>query len=115
MRLTISPATPRASVCGRGRHGMVSGMATTKVTITLTCEQLEDIRSLVRSGRAANVSNFIQHAVGVALHDAQGWKEMLESALQETGGPLTAKEKAWADRILTSGIRKKRSRGREAA
>ena len=94
---------------------MVTGMATTKVTITLTDEQLKEIRSLVRSGRTANVSSFVKHAVGVALHDAQGWKEMLESALLETGGPLTAKERAWADRILTSAARKKSSRRREVA
>src|SRR6185437_9527745 len=45
---------------------MVSSMATTKVTITLQDEQLEEIRALVNAGEAASVSGFVQHAVTVA-------------------------------------------------
>ena len=41
-----------------------------------------------------------KHAVAVALSDAAGWSEMLEDALQQTGGPLTDTELAWADAIL---------------
>jgi hypothetical protein len=55
-------------------------MATQKITITLDADQVEQIRALVAA--------FVQHAVGVALHDAAGWKEMLEGALQQTGGRL---------------------------
>src|SRR6058998_2375784 len=58
--------------------GMVTGMATTKVTITVDNDQLQEIRELVAKGRASSVSAFIKHAVGVALHDVAGWKEMLE-------------------------------------
>jgi Arc/MetJ-type ribon-helix-helix transcriptional regulator len=94
---------------------MVIGMATSKVTITLDNEQLDEVRSLVAAGRAANVSGFVRHAVTVALHDAQGWREMLGAALDQTGGPLTRTEKAWADAILDSSKRKKSSRNREAA
>jgi hypothetical protein len=47
-----------------------------------------------------SVSGFIQHAVTVALHDVAGWGAMLGEALEPTGGPLTKKERAWADRIL---------------
>jgi len=79
---------------------MVTGMATTKVTITLDDEQLEEIRELVQKGQSSSVSSFVKHAVGVALHDAAGWKEMLEGALLATGGPLTKKERAWADALL---------------
>ena len=79
---------------------MVFGMATTKITITLPDDQLDEIRSLVKAGRATNVSAFVKHAVGVALSDAAGWRDMLEDALQQTGGPLTAKERIWADGIL---------------
>jgi hypothetical protein len=43
----------------------------------------------------------VQHAVRIALHDAAGWKEMLEDALRQTGGPLTKNERAWADAILS--------------
>jgi Arc/MetJ-type ribon-helix-helix transcriptional regulator len=70
---------------------MVFGMATSKITITLHDDQIQEIRALVAAGRAASVSAFVQHAVGVALSDAAGWKEMLEAALQQTGGPLTKK------------------------
>jgi Arc/MetJ-type ribon-helix-helix transcriptional regulator len=79
---------------------MVLGMATAKITITLPDDQVHEIRSLVAAGQAANVSAFVKHAVGVALSDAAGWREMLDIALQRTGGPLTAKERAWADTIL---------------
>jgi len=90
-------------------------MATTKITITLEDEQLESIRSLVAAGRADTVSGFVKHAVGVALRDVEGWKEMLEQALQETGGPLTVKERAWADGILDASSRKKQPKRGEAA
>jgi Arc/MetJ-type ribon-helix-helix transcriptional regulator len=86
---------------------MVSGMATAKITIALPDEQVTEIRALVASGGAASVSGFVQHAVGVALSDAAGWREMLKDALRRTGGPLTAKERAWADAIL-SPLRPKR-------
>jgi len=80
---------------------MVLGMATTKITVTLPDEQLKEIRALVAAGEAANTSAFVKHAVGIALSDAAGWKEMLKDALQQTGGPLTKKERAWADSVLS--------------
>ncbi len=79
---------------------MVFGMATTKLTITIDNAQLTEIQSLVAAGQAANVSAFVKHAVAVALSDAQGWQEMLKEALDKTGGPLSKKERAWADEIL---------------
>ena len=89
-------------------------MATTKITITLPDDQLEEIRKLVAGGRAANVSAFVKHAVGVALADAAGWREMLKEALDQTGGPLTKAERDWADAIL-SGRPKGGSKKRKAA
>jgi len=80
---------------------MVFGMATSKITITLQNERLEEIRALVAAGKAASISAFVQHAVGVALYDAAGWKEMLEDALKQTGGPLKKEERAWADALLS--------------
>jgi Arc/MetJ-type ribon-helix-helix transcriptional regulator len=79
---------------------MVTGMATRKVTITLDEAQLARIQALVRAGSAASVSGFVQHAVTVALDDVAGWGAMLAEALQETGGPLSDEERAWADRVL---------------
>jgi len=94
---------------------MVIGMATTKVTITLDDDQLDEVRRLVDAGQAASVSGFVQHAVGVALHDAAGWAGMLNDALQESGGPLTKAERAWADALLSSPPRKRRTHRRSAA
>lgn len=94
---------------------MVFDMATTKITITLPDDQVEQIRALVATGGAANVSAFVKHAVGIALFDAAGWREMLEDALQQTGGPLTKKERAWADAILSPPGRKRGSGKGKAA
>jgi hypothetical protein len=80
---------------------MVFGMATIRITVTLNDDQINEIRAVIAAGQSANVSAFLQHAVGVALHDAAGWKEMLEDALLQTGGPLTKKERAWADGFLS--------------
>jgi Arc/MetJ-type ribon-helix-helix transcriptional regulator len=94
---------------------MVFGMAATKITITLPADQVEEIRALVAAGRAASVSAFVKHAVGVALFDAAGWREMLGDALRQTGGPLTKKERAWADALLSSRRQKRRSSKGKAA
>lgn len=88
---------------------MVIGMATEKITITLDEEQVAAVRRLVASKRARSVSGFVQHAVDVALQDADGWAAMLEQSLEETGGPLTAKEKAWADKVLSSPRRRRKA------
>ena len=90
-------------------------MATAKITITLQRDQVEEIRALVAAERSASVSAFVQHAVGVALFDAAGWREILEDALQQTGGALTKKERDWADTLLSPDEPKKRSRKRKAA
>jgi Arc/MetJ-type ribon-helix-helix transcriptional regulator len=82
------------------RRGMVTGMASKKVTITLDEAQLERIRALVEAGVAPSVSGFVQHAVGVSLDDVAGWGALLAEALQETGGALSDSERAWADEVL---------------
>jgi len=88
---------PSGLACHRG---MVTGMASKKVTITLDEAQLERIRALVQAGMAPSVSGFVQHAVGVSLDDVAGWGALLAEALQETGGPLSDSERAWADEAL---------------
>jgi len=85
---------------------MVLGMATAKITITLPQSQLREIRSLIASGASPNVSVFVKHAVGIALSDAAGWREMLKDALLQTGGPLTSRERVWADTVLSPSTRK---------
>ena len=79
---------------------MVTGMATRKVTITLDEAHLDQIRSLVQARSAQSVSGFVQHAVAVALDDVAGWGAMLAEALRQTGGALSASERAWADDVL---------------
>jgi Arc/MetJ-type ribon-helix-helix transcriptional regulator len=91
--------------------GMVDGMATRKVTVTLDADQLDHIRTLVEAGAAPSVSGFVQHAVGVALDDIAGWGAMLADALEATGGELSAEERRWADETLGN----KRSRRSSAA
>jgi Arc/MetJ-type ribon-helix-helix transcriptional regulator len=87
---------------------MVHGMATKKVTITLEHTQLAAIRELVAAGKLETVSGFIQHAVAVSLADIAGWGAMLGLALDQTGGPLRASERAWADSILQAKPKRKR-------
>jgi Arc/MetJ-type ribon-helix-helix transcriptional regulator len=87
-------------------------MATTKTTVTLPDEQAEEARSLVSAGEADSVSGFVKHAVRAALDDAAGWKQMLQEALRQTGGPLTRQERAWADAILHPEPHKESSKGR---
>jgi Arc/MetJ-type ribon-helix-helix transcriptional regulator len=93
---------------------MVNGMATTKITVTLPDEQLREVRALVAAGQTESVSAFVKHAVGTALFDAAGWREMLRDALQQTGGPVTKKERAWADAILSTQSRKTGSKNKAA-
>ena len=88
---------------------MVDGMATKKITITLEVAQLDRIRELVEAGKASSVSGFVQHAVGVSLDDIAGWGALLAQALQDTGGPLSRDEKAWADEMLGNQKRRTRS------
>jgi Arc/MetJ-type ribon-helix-helix transcriptional regulator len=90
---------------------MVIGMATVKVTITLEETQLEQIRALVREGRARNVSAFVQHAVDNSLADIVEWEQMIDDALNETGGPPTPEEVAWAEEAIGVKPPKRRSQG----
>lgn len=83
-------------------------MVTKKITITLGAAQIDRIRELVGAGKASSVSGFVQHAVGISLDDIAGWGAMLAQALQDTGGPLSRDEKAWADEVL--GNQKRRTR-----
>lgn len=84
-------------------------MATRKVTITLPVGQLDRIKVLVEAGQAASVSGFVKHAVGTALDDVAGWGAMLGQALEESGGPLTSEERAWADDVLQGSPRQDRA------
>lgn len=90
-------------------------MATTKITITLPNDQLEGIRAKVAAGAVSSVSGFIKHAVKIALEDAAGFRKMLNEALEQTGGPLTKEERAWAEEVVFGRKAKGGSRRRNAA
>lgn len=75
-------------------------MATKKITITLPEEQVESMRDLVALGQADSISGFVHHAVNAALSEVDLWKLELDAALERTGGPMTAQEIAWAEKIL---------------
>lgn len=80
---------------------MVFGMANTrKVTVTLTLDQVAQIKTLVGAGRAETMSGFVQHAVDLALSDDAAWAETLSEMLAASGGPMTDSEREWADGIL---------------
>jgi Arc/MetJ-type ribon-helix-helix transcriptional regulator len=78
-------------------------MATVKVTVTMTEEQLEAIREIVREGRSSSVSGFVQNAVRVSLSDVAAWDSMLDEAFEEAGGPMTEEERVWAETVLAGG------------
>lgn len=81
---------------------MVTGMATTKITITLPDAQLEAIRRRVEGNEASSVSGFIQLAVQRSLEIDAEFRAMVDEGLEASGGPLTAKERAWAKKVLTT-------------
>lgn len=55
-------------------------MATRKITVTVEDDALRQIRALVVAGQASSVSGFVKHAIGIALFDAAGWRQMLRDA-----------------------------------
>lgn len=73
-----------------------------RVSVTLDRQQVEEIRGLVPG---TSMPAFVRNAVRVAIADAREWREMLDEALDRTGGPLTEEEIAWADGVLGSGKR----------
>jgi len=94
-------------------RGMVIGMATTKVTITLPDRQLEEIRKRVAAQESPTISGFIQQAVQKSLQNTAAFRAMIEEGLNATGGPPKPRERAWAKRMLSP--RKRRAKPRKAA
>jgi Arc/MetJ-type ribon-helix-helix transcriptional regulator len=89
---------------------MVNGMATTKITITVPDAQLTEIRKRVAAREAASVSGFIQRAVQKSLDNEIEFRAMIDAGLRATGGPLSAKERAWAEEMLRSQVRASKKR-----
>jgi Arc/MetJ-type ribon-helix-helix transcriptional regulator len=80
---------------------MVAGIATMKVTITLSERQLQEVRRRLAADECASISGFIQDAVQKSLDNAAEFRGMVEQGLKESGGPLTSKERQWARRMLS--------------
>ena len=92
---------------------MVNGMATTKITITLPDQQLQEIRKRVAAEDSPSISGFIQQAVQKSLANAAEFRAMIEEGLNATGGPPNPRERAWARKIVSP--RKRRAKPRQAA
>ena len=91
-------------------------MATTKITITLPDNQLEQIRQRVAEKEATSISGFVQRAVQKSRQSAAEFQAMLDEVLLETGGPPTQKELDWAHKMLKPQKRgSKAGRRRKAA
>jgi Arc/MetJ-type ribon-helix-helix transcriptional regulator len=83
-------------------------MTKSKIAVTLPPELVERARRAVRKGVAASVSAYVTKALEerAKLDDLAA---MLESMLEESGGPLTERERRAADQAL--GLRRKRMVG----
>ena len=79
---------------------MITGMtARAKIAVSLPVELVEQAQRAVADGKATSVSAYVADALEekTKLEDLAA---LLEEMLAETGGPLTAKERAAADRVL---------------
>jgi hypothetical protein len=78
---------------------MMIGMTAKKIAITVPEKTLAAARRAVKSGKAANLSAYFSRAVEKQTMN-DDLETMLDEWAEETGGPLTAAEKAWADAAL---------------
>lgn len=79
--------------------GMIAGMTTTKIAVSLPTGLVQRARRAVRSGRSASVSAYIASAVEekATLEDLA---TLLREMLAKSGGPLTEVERRQADEAL---------------
>lgn len=78
---------------------MTSMTARAKIAVSLPAELVQRAHQAVAEGRAPSVSAYVADALEqkTKLDDLAA---LLEEMLADTGGPLTAEEKAEADRAL---------------
>jgi len=95
---------------------MVICMASRKITVTLPDKQVNEIRKRIAARKSGSVSGFVQKAVERSLQSEAEFQAMIDEILEQTGGPSTAKERAWARGVLSPKKRgTKHSRTRTAA
>ena len=85
--------------------GMISGMTSAKVAISLPKEVLARARAAVRRGDAPSLSAYVCRALEEMTGD-DDVINMLDEMLAKTGGPPTPEEIHWADGVI--GVTKKR-------
>jgi hypothetical protein len=78
---------------------MITGMTKAKIAITIDDELVRRAKLEVAAGRASSVSAYIEEAVA-ARAQADALDALLDELLAASGGPLTAQERAEADRVL---------------
>lgn len=79
--------------------GMIEGMTKAKIAVTIDKDLVTMARRAVESGRARSLSAYIEEALAAwVAHD--DFDALLDLMLEETGGPLTEEEIAWADQAL---------------
>jgi hypothetical protein len=91
-----------ATAVGRG---MIAGMTSAKVAISLPKAVLARARAAVRRGDAPSLSAYVCKALEEMTGDDDVIR-MLDEMLEKTGGPPTPEEIRWADGVI--GISKKR-------
>ena len=80
--------------------GAVVRMTKAKVTVTLDRDLLAKVRRAVDEGSAASVSAYVERAVAQWMLEETTTDAFLDEMLEESGGPMTDEERAWADRVL---------------
>jgi Arc/MetJ-type ribon-helix-helix transcriptional regulator len=72
-----------------------------RITVSLPAELVAAARRAVRQGRASSMSAYVAGALEKV--QAEDVFTMLDEMLEETGGPISAEERAWVDSVLKSG------------
>jgi len=70
-----------------------------KIAISLPLRAAETARTAVRRGKAPSVSAYVAAAIDEKAK-RESWRDLMDEMLAATGGPMTAAERRWADRVL---------------
>jgi Arc/MetJ-type ribon-helix-helix transcriptional regulator len=70
-----------------------------KIAVSLPSRAAETAREAVRRGEATSVSAYVATAIEEKA-ERETLKEFLDEMLAETGGPITAAERRWGERVL---------------
>jgi antitoxin ParD1/3/4 len=79
--------------------GMIGGMTTSKIAVSLPSSLVARARRAVAQRRAESVSAYVASALAERVK-LEELSELLEEMLAESGGPLTAAERRAADKVL---------------